>query len=281
MSLFFGENYNFLYQKDFATISNTFNPVKNIKLTTSFEIAKRSRLSNHTNFTVFNRNHIKKNIFPNDRFDQTFYSVGLSYYPSSFPNATVNGEVKEQDIKNAPVFYLEYSEAFSSWQKNNSKYRKLKGGVMHNIRINYFNKIDYKIESGVFIGSKDKIHFADYQHFGASDLLVNLNSLFDSFMLSDNYELGTNEYWVNLSVNYSGKYVLLNHLPLFYDKPFYENLHIKILYTPNNNLYTEFGYSVSLTRVLGIGTFVSFDDITCKNIGLRFSLDLKSLADIF
>lgn len=279
MSLFFGENYNFLYQKDYAIINNRFNPTRWIRISTSVGIEKRSGLSNNTDFRIFNRNHIKQNIFPDDRFDQTFYSVGLSYSPSSFFNSgNLNSEIRDLERRNALAFHIEYHESFSSWQKNNSKYRKIKGGMMHNIQLDYFNRVDYKVEAGGFLGSKNDMHFADYQHFGASDLLINLNSLFDSFLLAGNYDLRTNRYWVNVFLNYSGKYFLIKRLPFLQGKPFYENIHLKTLYTPDNNLYNEFGYSLSLTRALGVGTFVSFDNMQCKNIGVRFSLNLRSLG---
>jgi len=278
MSLFFGENYNFLYQKDYASISNKFNPSRKFMVSTLIGTERRYGLYNHTDFRVFNRNHIKPNIYPDDRFDHTYYAIGLSYSPSSFTPSSVNYEIIELEKRNSLAFHLEYQEGFSSWQKNNSKYRKLKGGIIHNIRLDYFNRVDYKIEAGGFLGSKKNLHFADYQHFGASDLLINLNSLFDSFLLSGNYELQTQRYWVNIFLNYSGKYFLIKRLPFLQGKPFYENVHIKTLITPENDLYNEFGYSLSLTRALGIGTFLSFSNMQCKNIGIRFSLNIKSLG---
>lgn len=278
MSLFFGENYNFLYQKDYINIAHKFNPTKKIIVSASLGVEKRYGLYNHTDFTVFNRNHIKPNIYPNDRFDHTYYSLGLSYSPSSFSTSSVNFEIRELEKRSALVFHVEYKEGFSSWQKNNSKYRKLKGGFMHNIRLDYFNKVDYKIEAGGYLGSRKNMHFADYQHFGASDLLINLNSLFDSFLLSGNYDLQTNKYWINIFLNYSGKYFLIKRLPFLQGKPFYENIHIKTLITPENDLYNEFGYSLSLTRAFGIGTFVSFSNMQCRNIGVRFSFNIRSLG---
>ncbi|MBK5721736.1 hypothetical protein JGH11_12725 [Dysgonomonas sp. Marseille-P4677] len=276
MSLFFGENYNFLYQKDYATLSHGINVNKRLRLGAVLGVARRSGLSNNTDFTVFRKSHIKPNIYPEGRFDKTFYTLSLSYSPfSDFPLAD---GVKTFDRRRYPLFHLEYEEGFSSWQTNNSKYRKIKGGVMHNIRINYFNKLDYKIEVGSFLGAKDDMHFADYQHFGASDLLVNLNSLYDSFLLADNYELQTNRYWVNLSLNYSGRYVLFKRLSFLQGNSFSENLHFRTLYIPDIEMYSELGYSVGLTRSIGIGSFVSFRNVRYRSFGIRFSLNLSSLA---
>ncbi|WP_108821535.1 DUF5686 family protein [Dysgonomonas sp. Marseille-P4361] len=274
-SLFFGENGNFFYQKDYATISNILNLNKKLRMSVSLGVEKRSGLSNNTDFTLISRNKIKPNIYPDDRFDQTFYSVGFSYSPSKEYNTSDALEIYKKGI--SPIFNIEYQEGFSSWQTNNSKYRKLKGGVIYNFPIDYFNEIDLKLEGGVFIDNRNT-HFADFQHFGASDMLVNLNSLFDSFLLLENYELQTNRYWFNAFFNYSGKYFLLKRIPFLQGMPFSENVHIKTLFTPDVDLYTELGYSISFTRYIGIGGFVSLNNIQGKKAGIRLSLNLRSLG---
>lgn len=274
-SLFLGENYNFFYQRDFLSLRNSIHLNKKIKASTSILIEKRSGLSNHTDFNVLGGDNIKPNIFSNDRFDRTAYNIKLSYSPKS--NYSITEALDMYINKVTPVFNIEYQEGFSSWQTNNSKYKKLKGGITHSIQIDYFNWIDYKIESGVFLSKGKNIHFTDYQHFGASDLLLNLNSIFDSFLLLDNYELQTNTYWVNLFLNYSGKYICLKYIPFLQGKPFSENLHLKTLLTPDIKSYIETGYSISFNRYFGIGVFTSFLNTKAKNAGVRFSLNLRSL----
>ncbi|MFV0417674.1 MAG: DUF5686 family protein [Dysgonomonas sp.] len=274
-SLVLGENYNSFYQRDFFTIENDIYLHKKLRVSASLGIEKRSGLSNNTNFNILNRHHIKPNLFPDEQFDRTFFSAGISYSP--FSNYLIERAFDVHKKQISPVFHLEYEEGFSSWQTNNSKYRKLKGGVIHNIQLNYFNKIDYKIEAGAFLNNRN-VPFIDQQHFGASDLLINLNSLFDSFLLLDNYEVQTDRYWMNIFFNYSGKYVLLKFIPFLQGKPFTENIHIKTLFTPDIDSYVELGYSVSITRNMGIGSFASFQNMEGKKFGIRFSFDISSLG---
>jgi len=270
-SLFLGKNYNSFYQRDYVTVSNNIDLTKRLKLSASLGVERRAGLNNNTDFTLVKvkRHRIIPNIYPDKRFDRTFYSMGLSFSP--YANYTI--ENNEPPL----VFHLEFEQGFSAWQTNNSRYKKLKGGVVQNIRLNYFDKIDYKIEGGAFIGSRKNLHFADYQFYGSPDLVFNLGSLFDSFLLLDNYELQANHYWINLSLNYSGKYVLLKRLPFLQGKPFFEGLHFKTLYTPDIKFYSEVGYSLNITRLFGIGVFSSFNNFDYKNAGVRFSLNLQSL----
>lgn len=274
-SLFFGENGNFFYHKDYISVGNNININKKLRLSASTGIERRRGMTNHTDFTLIERNKIKPNIFPDDRFDHTYYSLGLSFSP--FKEYMTSDALEIYKKRITPIFSIEYQEGFSSWQTNNSKYRKLKGGIIYNIPIDYFNTIDLKIEGGVFLNNRNT-HFADFQHFGASDMLVNLNSLFDSFLLLENYELQTNKYWFNAFFNYSGKYFLLKRIPFLQGMPFSENIHIKTLFTPNVDSYTELGYSISFTRYIGIGTFASFNNVQGKRFGIRLSLNLKSLG---
>lgn len=270
-SLFLGKNYNSFFQKDYVTVGNNIDLTKKLKLSASLGIERRAGLHNNTDFTLVKvkRHRITPNIYPDKRFDRTFYSVGLSFSP--YANYTI--ENNESPL----VFHLEYQEGFSAWQTNNSRYRKLKGGVVQNIRLNYFDKLDYKVEAGAFVGSRKHLHFADYQFYGSPDLVFNLGSLFDSFLLLDNYELQANHYWINLSLNYSGKYILLKRLSFLQGKPFFEGLHFKTLYTPDIKFYSEIGYSLNITRLFGIGVFSSFNNLDYKNAGVRFSLNLQSL----
>lgn len=270
-SLFLGKNYNSFYQKDYVTANNEIDVTNKLKLYAGLGVERRRGLTNETDFTLVKvkRNRITPNIYPDKRFDRTFYSAGLSFSP--YANYTI--ENNEPPL----VFHMEYEEGFSAWQTNNSRYRKLKGGVVQNIQVNYFDKFDYKVEGGAFLGSRKHLLFADYQFYGSPDLVFNLGSLFDSFLLLDNYELQANHYWINLSLNYSGKYLLLKRLSFMQGKPFFEGLHFKTLYTPDIKFYSEVGYSLNVTRLFGIGIFSSFNNFDYKNGGIRFSLNLQSL----
>lgn len=274
-SLIMGENINFFYQRDFLSLSNSIHLSPKVKASVSLGFDRRSGLSDHTDFNVLGRNKIQPNIFSDQRFDRTYYSIGLFYSPNS--NYTITEALDMYNKKVTPAFSIEYQEGFSSWQVNNSKYQKIKGGVSHNIPIDYFNSIDYKIEAGTYIKTDKNMHFTDYQHFGGSDMLLNLSSLFDSFLLLDNYQLQTNRYWVNLFLNYSGRYVLLKFIPFLQRSPFTENLHLKTLFTPDSKSYVETGYSLSFNRFFGIGAFTSFHNVEGRKFGIRFSFNLRSL----
>jgi hypothetical protein len=278
-SLIKGKNYNYFYQKDFVSVTNRFDISNGLQFIAGFEIAKRSGLSNHTDYTWGKRSKITPNIYPDGRFDKTMYYLGLNYTPYAY-YSVANG-AKTYEKFTSPTFYARYSEGFSSWQTNNSRYRKLKIGIAQNITVNEFDLFDYTIEGGSFIGNKDKMHFTDYEHFNTSNVMVNLKSPFSSFMLLDNYAASTNRYWVSSMLNYNSKYILLKRLPFLQGKMFTETLHLKNLYTPDMKLYTEAGYSLNLTKMLNIGIYASFRKAEYQESGLRLLFDWGRIKRAF
>ncbi len=278
-SLIKGNNYNHYYQKDFVSITNNIDISNGLKLITGFEIAWRSGLTNHTDYTWGKRSKISPNIYPNDRFDKTAYYIGVDCTPHAY--YSVRDGAKRYEKLTSPTFYLRYSEGFSSWQTNNSKYRKIGFTIAQNVTINEFNRFNYNIGGGSFIGSKDNLHFADYQHFNTSNVMINLKSPFTSFMLLDNYAASTNKYWISSMLNYNSNHILIKRIPYFQGKMFTETLHLKNLYTPDMKLYTEAGYSLNLTPILNIGAFVSFSKAKYQDWGIRLLLDWGTVKRVF
>lgn len=278
-SLVRGKNYNHFYQKDFVSIVNSIDLANGLNFTAGLEVAKREGLSNHTNYTWGHKSKITPNMFSTDRFDRTAYSLGFSYTPYAYYR--IENGAKHYVEFTSPTFYIQFSEAFSSWQTNNSSYRKLSGGLKQGLRLNEYNKLNYAIEGGGFLGSGDEMHFADYQHFNTSNVLINLKSPFSSFMLLDNYIASTDKYWVKGDFNYESKYLLLKRLPFLQGKMFNESVHLKLLYTPDIRPYSEIGYSINIINVLNFGTFASFKRMKYQDFGIRVLFDLEKVKQTF
>jgi Outer membrane protein/protective antigen OMA87 len=277
-SLIKGKNYNYFYQKDFIKITNNIDISNGFTLMTGFEVDRRLGLSNNTDYTWGRKRDINPNIFSDDRFDRTVFGIGLQYTPYAY--YTMNDGAKKYVKYTSPTFYTQYSHAFSSWQTNNARYHKLAGGIRQYIPLSEYTNLDYNIGGGGFLGNKDKIHFTDFHHFNAANVMVNFKSPFTSFILLDNYMASTNRYWVNAQVNYESKYLLLKYLPFLQGKMFTETIHLKSLYTPDMKLYSEAGYSVNLMRMLNFGTFASFRKGKYQDFGIRVSLDWNMIKRV-
>ncbi len=278
-SAMYRESDNYFYQKDFISVQNTIELANGLKLTTGLEIAKRHGLINHANWGIWgNSDKIKPNIYSNDKFDATSYSVALSYTPRAYYSIS-NGKKKYEKVT-SPVFTAEYKEGFSSWQTNNSKYRLLRGEINQNIKIGHFNRLDYFIEGGSFLGSTSQTHFADYHHFNTSKMFSISKWPHGTFVLLDNYEASTNRYWLQGYLNYESRYLLLKRIPFLQGLPITENIHLKTLYTPDFKMYSEAGYSIDLIRLINFGAHVSFHKGKYDGFGFRLCYILRDILKV-
>lgn len=259
-SVLWGRNSSFFYQNDFVKINNDLFLNKNIKLITGFTLQKRNGLENSSDFSILGKKEdIKPNIYSDALFDKTAYWLGLEY-----------------TIDNKTTFRAEYEEAFGRWQRDNSRYRKLKAFVNRQKTLDIFSEYQYFFEAGTFLGDNNA-HFADYNHFNASDSYVSAGSPFASYMLLDSYAASTNDYWFDFKINYTNKYLLIKRIPFFQLFPFTESLHFKSLYTPQIKHHIELGYSVNFTHHINFGIFCSVNNLNkFEKIALRFSYNLQA-----
>lgn len=274
-SLIYGENYNYFYQKNFISATNKIDLSNGLQFYTDFEIANRSGLSNSTDYTWGKKSKIKPNMNPGGNFNKVSYGIGFDYTPYAY--YTMRDGAKRYVKYTSPTFYIRYSQIFSSQQGKDNQHYKVYGGIKQNLKLSEFTNLEYLAEGGGFIGNKDQLYFADYQHFNTSNVTVNLKSPFTSFMLLDNYLFSTNKYWIRTNINYESKYILLKRLPFLQGKMFTETLHLKNLHTPDLKLYTEVGYSLNFTKLLNAGVFASFNKGKYQDFGIRILMDWENI----
>lgn len=260
-SILWGRNNSFFYNNNFVKINNDVFLYKNIKLITGLTIQRRSGLENSTDFSILGKkSDIKPNIYSNAQFDKTAYWLGLEYVTD-----------------NKTMFHAEYEEAFGRWQRENSRYRKVKAVVNQQKVLDIFSTYQYFFEAGTFLGNNNNAHFADYNHFSASDSYVSVGSPFASYMLLGSYKASTNDFWLDFKINYTNKYLLIKRIPFFQLFPFTESIHFKSLYTPQVKNHIELGYSVNFTHHINFGLFCSINDNNnFEKVALRFSYNLQA-----
>jgi hypothetical protein len=275
-SAIFRKSSNHFYQKDFVAFNNSIDLTNGLQFMVELEIAKRLGLANHATWGVLGKpSDIEPNIYAGDRFDASSYSLGFSYTPRAY-YSMMDG--KKKYIKKAsPTFEVEYKEGFSSWQKNNSKYRKLKGQVSQDMKVGYFSRLDYLIGGGGFLRNTKNTHFTDYHHFNTSNMFSISKRPYNTYVLLDNYAASTNKYWLEGRINYESKYLILKRIPLLQSLPITENLHAKTLYTPDYKMYWELGYSIDFMRFVSIGGHVSFRQHEFDGFAFRLSYMLRDI----
>lgn len=276
-TIFRRSNKKFLYKKNYISVSNNIDITNGFKLTSGFALAKRSGLRNNTEWGIWgNKKNIKPNIYDDQRFDLTSYSIGLSYAPYAYYSIKNNRKVYEKVT--SPIFSINYTEGFSMWQTNNSLFKKLAVSIAQDIKTDYFSNLDYIVEGGKFLGNTSRAHFADFQHFNTSNIVLSEKNPTNTFMLLDTYKYSTNKYWIESHINYNSKYILLKRFPIFQGIPIRESLHLKALYTPDLKLYNEVGYSINVLNTIGVGVFGSLNKGRYNGTEFRITYNIQQLA---
>lgn len=274
-SIVTGKNYNYYYQKNYVSVKNNIELFNGFEFLSGIEVAHRKGLSNTTDYTWGSRKKIRPNILSDDKFNKVSYTVGFNYTPYTY--YMIRDGAKYNIRRTSPTFYLRYNQFFSSVNDNNYQHYKLYGGISQSVKLSEYSNLSYQAEGGIFLHDKDFLHFADYQHFNTSNVLIGLKSPSTSFMLLDNYAASTNKHWLKGELNYNSQYILLKRLPFLQGKLFSESLHLKTLYTPEMKPYSEIGYSINIIGLFNFGTFASFKKAKYQDFGIRIMFDLESI----
>jgi hypothetical protein len=274
-TLLWGHNVSMLYNKKYLKIKNTIDLANGLSLVAEIQTADRYGLDNHTHYHLFGGEKVgRPNLHNPEHFDLTAYSIELNYTPRYY--YTVNNGRKTYEYATSPTFGIEYSEGFSGWQTNNSRFRKIEGKISQSIKVSYFGTLACQTGGGAFLGDTDRTHFADYRHFRSAAMFSTIVRPDRTFMMLDNYEASTCKYWVETHLNYNSKYILLKRLPFLQGKMLNESLHLKHLYTPELGHYNELGYSINIPFVT-LGAHVSFRRFEYERFGIRLSYNLLDL----
>ncbi|WP_085536434.1 DUF5686 and carboxypeptidase regulatory-like domain-containing protein [Massilibacteroides vaginae] len=275
-SFLWGSNRSMLYQNDYFHVKHKIEPIHALQLTIEVDIAKRRSLENNVTDMLFGKKtDVTPNLITDSRFDRIRYDVDLEYTFNQYYELYKGRKIYKRT--NSPTVNLHYSRNTPVNDTQNSSSQSLEMGVRQTIKTGLFSSFLYSLNAGTFLGSYNRMNFADYKHFNTSDLMFTGKNSFDSYMLLDYYTHSTNEHWVQANMNYNSQYIFLKRLPFLQGKVFGETLGAKYLYTPHRKHYTEFGYSVGFGKLMNVGVFGSFNDFKQDKFGVRFTLDISDL----
>lgn len=278
-SLIFGKNPIKFYEKKFITVSNTIDLANGLPLTTGLRYEKRNALDNRQSYNFFG-NTPSSNL-PHGQTIQMpentafVASLRLSYTPR-YRYRMYKGK-KEYADSDYPTFSLRYDRGIPVGGGLSSSFDRLEGSITQTVKIDEFNRFIYNVNAGKFLSTK-RLYLPDFKHFETNEIFISGSSLMNSFSLLDNYASSTGRQWLQAHADYNSAYLLLKRLPFLQSYMFEETLHARTLWLPGRN-YTEFGYSVGLPFIGGIGVFVGLDKGRYDAIGFTISIPvLKSMG---
>ncbi|MDN3582186.1 DUF5686 and carboxypeptidase regulatory-like domain-containing protein [Mucilaginibacter flavus] len=250
-TLFRRENYQKLYQKQFASASFSGRIYGGLQAGVIAEWANRKWLPNSTDYSFFHktdRQFTSNNpltptqdspLFPeNQSFKISFrasydfsnryetYPFGRRYLPSKYPTIGVS-----------------YTKGISGILGSDVSYDQLSADISKSdIDLGFYGQTSFFIGAGKFLNA-NKIYYPDYKQFDGNQLLV-YKPTFNRFLLLDYYNFSTPDKYLegHLEHNFSG--FITNKIPFIRDLKLKEIIDLNYLYTPVLKNYTELGFGL-------------------------------------
>lgn len=250
-SLFERENYEKLYQKQYAAMSINKRLIGGWQANAGAEWADRKWLPNTSSYSFFNpgdKNYTSNNPFTPTQDDPLFpenqsfkvyfrttydfsdkyetYPAGKRYLPSAYP-----------------TIGLSYVKGINGVLGSDVDYDLLSADISKsNISLGVFGRTSFYVGAGKFLNN-NSLYYPDYKQFLGNEILFDKGGL-NSFLLLDYYNFSTYTEYIegHLEHNFSG--FILNKIPLIRKLKLQEIVDVNYLSTPTLKNYTEFGFGL-------------------------------------
>lgn len=283
-SLLREQNFLKIYEKTYARIGYSQEVTNGLYMSSSLEYARRSPLTNTTDYVMFGTDRVFQSNNPLDPNDFSAPFTAHNIWTLNIGANIVFGQkyLTYPDAKfsvgnrKVPRIYVGYRKTFGA---ANSEFNSdlFLTRLSQNLSVGNFGDFNYMIRSGFFLQQKD-IPFMDYLHANGNQLRFLPENTLDSFGLLDYYSLSNNDKYSEMHVQHNFRGAILGKIPLINQLNFHLVGGAKALFTGGNKPYTE--YSVGLDNVgFGKWRFLRIDYVRSnfngvKNNALLFGITL-------
>ena len=172
-----------------------------------------------------------------------------------------------------PTFRLEYRKGLLGFFDSQADFDFIETRMSKTHDLGMFSDLRWSAGAGTFL-SGENIHLADFKHFNTQEIMVLLDRPQNAFMLLEDYQFSTSEWFAEAHIKYNTPFLLIKLLPFFSERLWLETLYGSYLYQPEFRNYVELGYGLSnVYFVADVGVFVGFEDGKYGRWGFKVSLN--------
>ncbi len=276
-TLFFKENYNRYYNQEYINATNELDLFNGFRWAVSAGYRRLSPLSNHSDFSFFNKEKAySPNLPGNDAWqaedlmaqNELSWEMKFSYTPRYFYRIKKGRKVMSHS--NYPTFFASLAQGIPTLDSR-ADYLLVQGGITKSVAPGFFPTFSWGAEAGWF-ARNNALHFSRYKHFNTSAIPVTLRADRTYRLLSD-FTPSTRDWFLNAHLKYTAPYLLLKYLPGFSNRLWQESLHLAWLHTPQTPHYFQTGYSIDQIFFMGsLGIFAGFGEGEYQHFGVRATL---------
>jgi hypothetical protein len=279
-SLLERQNYEKLYQKQFASVSISRRITGDWMASSTAEWADRTWLPNSTSYSFF---HPASHDYTSNNPLAPAQDVPLFTENQSFKftfRTTYDFSDKYETFPNGrrylpslyPIVGFSYVKGIKNFLGSDVDYDLISADISKSdISMGVFGKTSFYIGAGKFLNS-NSLYYPDYKQFAGNEVLFYKSGI-NSFLLLNYYNFSTYDQYIegHLEQNFSG--FILNKIPLVRKLKLQEIVDINYLTTPTIKNYTEIGAGIQYLnfRLMYSTSFNSSSNIkSAIRLGLSF-----------
>ncbi len=279
-SLLLGNNWMKIYERNFVDLNYVIRFNDKHTFRTNWSWARRSELSNTTDFTFFrtNKEDYTPNApvnfeLPNTSFDPNRAFIGsISFETRPWQKYRIRNGSKSRVEGTSPLLSFNYRKGITGLAESEVKFDQIEIGFRHMLKFGIRGNLDMKFQAGKFINS-DKMYFMDFKHFDGNRTFLTMSDPVGSFRLMDYYQNSTADQYFSANMHYHFRKFLATRLPKIRMFGMSENVFVNYLATPYSQNYTEVGYGLEgILRVLRLEVAAAFRDGKYFENGFRVGI---------
>lgn len=277
------ENFKRYYRSDKIEFGHQIDLAEGLTMKSSALLEKRIQVKNNKDYLVKdNGKKLNPNVVENVAVTESFvsdsnssgYDVEISYTPEQYYQLDRKEKVKRLLHSRYPTFKVGFTQSIPmDLLSTTSKYIHLRGSISQTITSPYENNFFYLIEGGKIWNAS---HFSEFKSFLTQQMLLSYSPYGNGFMLSNDYALNENDWYLHLQGNYSSMYLLLKYLPGLNNTFIQEKLSVNYLNSSLHHNYVEVGYSMDyIFMFLGVGFYTGFEEGYAPRYGVKLYLTIN------
>lgn len=281
-TMFFEDNFQKFYDKQFISAHWGTEIVNGLLLKAGFQWAKRSPVTNHSDFKVID---LKNRLFTpnipeiagikNWQLAESVAAIGtlqLTYTPRQ--HYRIRHHVKYPAYSKFPTFTLWYEKSFKNLLGSNVDYDLLKFGVRQRLKVGFDNYLHYSMVAGEYLNNR-KLFAPDYTFFNSNNQAVRFSNHFDQFSLPKYYQLFSNKHFFDGYVDFDFGKLLLKRLPLLNKTLIREELKINYVTSESVSNYLEMSYGLhNIFLLMDVDFYIGFQNWEHRQTGVSISINL-------
>ncbi|MDC1105179.1 DUF5686 family protein [Prolixibacteraceae bacterium] len=157
-------------------------------------------------------------------------------------------------------------------ENDQQKWFQKLGLTYHGTTLGNTHRLQWTLNTGTFLGT-DPFHFSQFHHYTSTSSDVTTKDLSDEWFLSNDYEMGTSESWLDLKLAFKSRRLLLTQLEFFHQMTAYESIYCKTQFNKDLPQRIEAGYTLhKLFESFSFGVTYSYAKYAPTTYGLYLSL---------